>query len=264
MSLSPIRDHFGGLLRRLRSDYYDIIASKAARGSVPQPLWGEFRKSLTQSLVWSCLASGANVRYKATHQRIVLPDSGEVSLANVLDLNEWTTPHLNAMADRIEDKVALVIDAERRYVDEHGEDIMDYGPHVPRNRLEMIYRNAVGDLGYIAAQVQLSSPEVGDALPYILYLTKNDKRVRSTHALMHGFIALRTWDGWSSIRPKNGYNCRCYLRYHTWDDAIRLGWAWSIFKPRWDRKWPNRDAQRNYEDGTFPDPGWNGPKYVAD
>ena len=120
----------------------------------------------------------------------------------------------------------------------------------------------------------LQEPAVRDAFPFAEFLTRDDARVRPTHAVMHGFVALVTHDIWQYICPSCGYNCRCYRILRTRNESIQRGWMTADGKPAFAINWPNETAQANYRRGlpyhdnpdphavptalrrrVFPDPG---------
>ena len=124
-----------------------------------------------------------------------------------------------------------------------------------------------GDVTQTSQQIELSNPEIGIQFPFAEYRSREDARVRPTHAAMDGFVAVRSWEGWEKARPKNGYNCRCLLRFYARFEAIRKGWMTEkgilAFRTRWPQpiSLPAKDAKFrnpivNWENGWFPDPGW--------
>ena len=46
-------------------------------------------------------------------------------------------------------------------------------------------------------------------LPWWIYETMGDDRVRDEHAILHGFSAMTTDPIWDSLYPPNGFRCRC-------------------------------------------------------
>lgn len=56
---------------------------------------------------------------------------------------------------------------------------------------------------------QLRDPAVVVALPYWVYSTAGDARVRPAHAALEGFTAKQDDPVWRRIYPPCGYNCRC-------------------------------------------------------
>jgi SPP1 gp7 family putative phage head morphogenesis protein len=56
---------------------------------------------------------------------------------------------------------------------------------------------------------QLTNPAVLIALPYWMYRTAGDDRVRPAHAALDGFAAKATDVVWHRLYPPCGYNCRC-------------------------------------------------------
>lgn len=126
---------------------------------------------------------------------------------------------------------------------------------VPDYALKRFERDSVGTIKNDSDQVTLSDPLVGAQFQIAEYFTRDDRRVRPTHAAMQGFVAARGWDGWPKCRPLNGWNCRCGCRFLTNKEAEKLGYIGSDGKPRFEKRWPNTAARLNYESGKFPDPG---------
>lgn len=56
---------------------------------------------------------------------------------------------------------------------------------------------------------QMRDPDVAAALPYWVYSTAGDARVRPAHAALEGFTARQDDPVWRRIYPPCGYNCRC-------------------------------------------------------
>ena len=68
-------------------------------------------------------------------------------------------------------------------------------------------------------------PEVSGVFPYLRYRTKEDDRVRQSHAALSGFVAASTWPGWPGIMPPLDWNCRCWLERISWHAAREMGLA---------------------------------------
>jgi hypothetical protein len=123
-------------------------------------------------------------------------------------------------------------------------------------------RDAVGEIHAASQQAMLANPAVSSGFQFALYLTRDDQRVRPTHAAMQNFYAHRSWEGWPRARPLNGWNCRCDLRMVNNVEAMRRGW---MNKDRTVPKsqivhWPNTAAENNWRENRFPDKGFFGPK----
>ncbi|MFZ4772357.1 MAG: phage minor head protein, partial [Ferruginibacter sp.] len=48
-----------------------------------------------------------------------------------------------------------------------------------------------------------------DSLPFLIYQTAGDKRVRASHKSLDGVQRAINDEFWNSYYPPNGYNCRC-------------------------------------------------------
>jgi hypothetical protein len=58
-------------------------------------------------------------------------------------------------------------------------------------------------------------------------------------------------------------NCRCLLRFYAVFEAKLKGWLNADGSPKFIVRWPNAASRANWNDGSFPDKGWHGPKFVA-
>ena len=248
-------DDFG---RSYLSAAHDAAFGQETTGYV----WTSLEKNTGDMLKAGDIAAASKLRYRGIHQRSHMPTAENPTVQQVLEENPWLADHAKITHENIDIRARLVAETERVWMVRKGR-LLAQDPELPVHRLEMMYRMAIGEVTNIAEQVQLSSPEMASAFPYSRYGTRDDARVRPTHRSMQGFVAHRDWYGWTIVRPKNGFNCRCYLRHVSWPEAIREGWAKKIGEPRIMVKWPNSAAKRNFEQGFFPDQGWQGPKFVA-
>ncbi len=57
----------------------------------------------------------------------------------------------------------------------------------------------------------MSTPEMMEERPFWEYHTAGDKRVRPTHAEMHGKVYAADDPVWTTWYPPNGYRCRCTI-----------------------------------------------------
>jgi SPP1 gp7 family putative phage head morphogenesis protein len=58
---------------------------------------------------------------------------------------------------------------------------------------------------------QMLDPAVVGALPFWVYRTMGDNRVRPAHRALQGFIARADDPFWRKYYPPNGFNCRCMV-----------------------------------------------------
>ena len=256
-----VKAHFAGMMDDLRSRYLIVVHASTKHEHVPEHLWRSFQTQLQTVLMWSDIAAASATRRRATGTQLNMP-SGKLTLPAIHMDNPWLVHHGNKTADNIARHVKLVMKSEREYV-ERLRKRKDVYEVEPLHRMEMFYRNAVGDVTAHAQQVQLNVPDIGNQFPFLLYRSKDDKRVRPTHFMMNGFVALRNHDIWKIIRPKNGYNCRCWLDLVSFRQALDRGWVSSSGQPKFELRWPSSGAEFSFTSGWFPDPGWRGPKYVA-
>lgn len=69
----------------------------------------------------------------------------------------------------------------------------------------------------------LHEPQVRSEIAYLQYMTQDDARVRPSHRKMHGIIRPIDDPIWQIWWPPNGYNCRCYMKFITKEEAERRG-----------------------------------------
>lgn len=141
-------------------------------------------------------------------------------------------------------------------------------------RVRRFKRDQASRIATATEEEWLKIPAVGRAFPYAEYHSREDKRVRPTHATMAGFVARRTNPVWNWVLPSTGYNCRCYRILRTIRESIARGWMSKDGKPLFAISWPNEAARANYQRGipyhgngdtsavpkelrnrVFPDPG---------
>lgn len=79
------------------------------------------------------------------------------------------------------------------------------------SRLEQIYRTQT-QLAYSAGSAQFDRmPAVDEILWGYEYVDVGDDRTRESHAALSGTRLPKGDPAWDSIRPPNGFNCRCQL-----------------------------------------------------
>lgn len=292
--MSLLDRYFRAMLANLRQDYLKLWSEIVAYGrhTPAHPVWGGLRSSVRYILGWSDVIAAGKMRRRATGEGLHIPettqhdmeafaeraraeaaeddpfDTGRLdlhrrTLNQAVDATPWALDHREISNPFVIERAKMIAEVEREFVEERGKSL-SLSPadpaHVPIHRVEMFYRHGLADVKNVAEQVQLADPEIGDLFPYAQYFTREDRRVRPTHAAMHGFVALRTWEGWPTVAPKNGWNCRCLLLYVARHQAIERGWMTPGGEPKFELRWPNSAARRNYERGAFPDKGWHGPK----
>jgi hypothetical protein len=251
--MTQLEQNYRRLLGRLRHEY----AYMAASGKTSR-----FQRTLRTTMQWADAVAAAQVRYKVTREHVDIPDKTRITIADAVKANPWLAQHQVMTKGLIRERVRFVSKIERRYWTVRRDLLPEDRERVAEYRLEMLYRNVLGDIVHTSQQVELSDPEIGGEIVFARYKAKCGKTGRKTHCVMHDFVAVTTWKGWSVVRPKNGYNCLCTLDLITRTEARTLGWLTKEDKPRFEVKWPNTASKRNYEYGSFPDPGWHGPKPV--
>lgn len=273
----------------MQGDYVTTWVETVKNGFFfPTQPWVDFKRSIEHVFKWSDALAAARVRTQATGEGLTVPphvattierlvveadaeeDRGKLPdpvwrhrnesvLDDVARATPWLGRHQELVNPFIVERAKVVQEIEQTFLTERAKSLARVPRSIPIYRVEMLKRNAVGEINEVAKQVQLREPEIGDRFPWAFYDTRDDRRVRPTHKTMQDFVALRTWAGWGTIRPKNGYNCRCTTIFYTARQGIERGWADAAGKPKFEVKWPNSAAETNYNKGAFPDPGWQGP-----
>ncbi len=88
-----------------------------------------------------------------------------------------------------------------------------------QTQIDTIFQTAVQSAYQGGRFEQMSDPAVAAALPYWVYRTAGDDRVRESHDVLDGFAALNDDPVWKKIFPPCGYNCRCTATAETSDDV---------------------------------------------
>jgi hypothetical protein len=249
------------IFRRKYSDFFDNIL----RTGSPDPIkLDKLRDSLGDMLQWANVTAAARMRRQAG---LPVKTPKSKTLQAVIEANPFLEAHLEATDPLVRQRTLWVAESEGQYLEAVAAATravrVGKKPPSPLWRAERIRRDQVGEITNVAEQVQLSVPEIGGQFPFAEYHTRDDARVRPTHALMNNFVALRTWAGWKKIRPRCGYNCRCYVIFVSLFEAKRNGWIGKDGKVKFEVKWPNSKSKWNYEHGLFPDKGWGEGKFWA-
>jgi SPP1 gp7 family putative phage head morphogenesis protein len=88
-----------------------------------------------------------------------------------------------------------------------------------KTQIDSVFQTAVQSAYQGGRLEQMSAPEVKAALPYWVYRTAGDDRVRESHEALDGFAALNDDAVWGKIYPPCGYNCRCTVTAEGPDDV---------------------------------------------
>lgn len=287
------RRFFRTLQRIMRADYVAAWQRSVESGQfVLSHDWFNFRQDLQQTFRWADALSASQIRWKAAHQRIRLSDDAvdtmdrlDKTAAQAFEQGQlpgalwrakerglfdevkndtpWLKGHAREVNPFILERAAQVANAEEKFLKGKEKALVSSSPAVPIWRVEMIRRMGIGDISANSQQVALADPVIGDAFPFGEYLSREDRRTRPTHKAMHGFVAVRTNPIWAIIRYPAGWNCRCGERMVGKKEAISNGWTTPSGEPKFQIRWPNSLAERNYNSGLFPDKGFKGPKFVA-
>lgn len=270
------------ILRRLWKELasvYDELVWEVLTGDISTARWAALRHLFEAYLGWTDLAAASGLRYRATRRRTALPESGieipqgpyysiDVALGEIASTNLWYAQHRASSLPLIQARAEWLAATEQRFWEDRRDRILHllHRPAFaesfdPLARLDMRRRDAHNEIAHTAEQIQLAHPDIGGHFPWVSYQTREDARVRPSHAAMLGFVALRSWRGWPFAVPPCSWNCRCFLIFHTLREAIAKGWAHRDGSPRWELRWPNDLARRNWEAGAFPE--WKTPRYWA-
>lgn len=256
MSVGPLINAYFSAWQKFKRAHA-VLFKRALKGEATLPATEQVASAAAEMLTWVNISAAGRLRWKAVREPVKVPS---LRIAQLEDVNPWLKSHMLSTDPLVRRRAVWLAQAERTYL----ESVKLTNPEkaVPDFRAERIRRDTVGEIANVSEQVQLSVPEIGDQFPFAVYHTRDDRRVRPTHAAMDGFIAARSWRGWEKVRPKCGYNCRCYLVFVSWHEAVKRGWIKND-KLQFETKWPNSAAKRNFNMGVFPDKNWQGPKYWA-
>lgn len=258
-----IRDWFKSIVSKMHTTY-QVAVDLAVRGRPADTEWKHLEDAAASTLIATDVITAAAVRRKAAvPDMLSFPE--EVTPERIIEVNPWYENHAKIVTPFVQERVTWMREVEQTYYQENGKRLRSSGEITPTSthRLRMMNRNASGVVANISEQVELADPRIGALFPFSFYSARHDGRTRPTHAMMDGFVAVRDWDGWKIIRPKNGFNCRCVLIHRTRAEAKAYGWLNRIGEPAFTVQWPNTAARKNFEAGGFPDPGWQGPKFVS-
>lgn len=266
--MTSARSIFRSHWQRLLTLYRTMVFAIATYGILTaESQWFDFEQGVLYLLLWADLISAASIRYKALHQRTIIPHGERATLPHIADANEWYALHAAVTQPIIEKRVQTIADTERGYLAKKENAIAQMvrpanfvEDFVPLWRLERMRTTAVAEVANLAEQVQLAATEINDAFPFARYWSRDDARVRPTHRSMHGFWAVRSYEHWPLIVPPAGFNCRCFTRYVARHEAIDAGWMNKSGRILKVVHWPNTLAEKNFKEGRFPDKGWREPR----
>jgi hypothetical protein len=279
--VSTIEAWYLAAFRKMARRYIRIIEETQRAKYTPATgdrydAWDRFQADIRGLMTQADLMAAQRLRWKATHRRLVIPSGVShrmtpEDVVRIMDANPWLSWHMAQTKPIIESRAQAVRQIEEQFVQRradafHLQTTGQARPEmfkVPIWRLEMHRRNAINTVANISEQVQLSDPEVGAAFPFAENRSRDDRRVRPTHADMDGFVAVRTHPIWEYIRAPNGFGCRCLWITISFSEAQSRGYLTASGTPKFQIKWPNAKAKSNYENRLFPDPDWQGKRYVA-
>ena len=279
--MSPSEQTYKAQTVRLRNSYVSALRSERDGFNTMQA-WARFASEMVMTLKWAGMAKAAALRFRATGETVRIDEQRDpgfdpqaLDLGRIIRENPWIE-NLSIITDeRIRMLVAFVVEREqvyaRKWAAEERAKVKTKMDRelIPMHRLESFYRQGVKEITTVSEQVVLAEPEVDDKFPFWEYVTKDDARVRPTHAAAHGLVICRWNDEGirllEDVMPPNGWGCRCAGRHMTKFEAIRRGFMGHDYTPGFAYKWSSSQARRNYDIGAFPDRGWGNErnKYVA-
>ncbi len=260
----------------------------------PAAAWVKLELMAATLLWWFSFDATARLNYRATGQQLVLPNT-PAGKSPGIDATIRANPRVTDLLKTAraqsfnlarEWRKSEQKQAERLVIDFRG--AAPAKPATPRfppfdqtlfkksidYRVRRFRRDRASRAVVAAEEQLLADPEIGSFFPFAEYHTREDWRVRPTHAAMLGFVARRTDPVWQWIIPANGHNCRCYRILRTARESIARGWMSKSGKPLFAINWPNETARANYRRGipfhgngdaravpkslrkkVFPDPG---------
>ena len=261
------------LIARMRDAYGNAYI---APDDDQEEAWATFHRATLDVYQWADVIGAARMRWRATKAKLVVPElrdrlwrpSDGLSIAKLVQANPWLHRHAVTMSPIVQEQARITAEVERTYKREWTKATSKptVAATVPAHRLVMAYRMTVSQIADTAEQVELAQPEIGMHFPFAEYFSRGDKRVRRTHAQMHGTVCFKRGEGLAVLRrcmTPAGYNCRCGWTHRTWADAYSRGWATAPHHARFEVKWSNSGAKRNYESGAFPDKDFQYDKFVA-
>lgn len=255
----------GRVLRQMYFAYRGAVRATAFDVSHDgrESAWVRFADGFREVLEWTDLTLAASLRFRGIGQATRIEPPEVATLEHAEAANEWLRIHRAITSPLAVWRAEQVTSAAREYVERRAKAFRGDLDAFPLGMLNRQKRDAAGEIANVSEQVQLSNPEIGSQFPFVSYFSRDDWRVRPSHMAMHGFVAARDWSGWPIIRPRAGFNCRCYLRFWSRFESLDRGYLALDGTPRFRVRWPNTAAQTNYASGKFPDAGWHGPKFWA-
>lgn len=289
--MNEIEQFYSHLLSFIGRQYLELIADTILYAAIlPDEQWEAWAINLYCALALADILAASSLRWRGMNEKIKLTrgildqfqqaDSMMTLAAReqyrrTFDLqqkqaeafhalteeNPWMQEHRKITNPFVEARARLIRESEENFLAGNAARLAQQPGAMPLYRLEMHLRDSIGEITQVGEQVQLSNSAMDERFPFAEYNTRDDSRVRPTHARMQGFIALRSWYGWSIIRPRDGFGCRCTTRFYSIRESVDRGWITSGGFARFETRWPNSAAEKNFREKKFPDAGWFGPKF---
>lgn len=255
-SPAPEKQWVHNLIKRMGSAYSTAALKTVIDDDGADHAWEELSGFLKKTIHGAGIVSAGKLRRRAGREFLF-----QENITRMIEKNPWyvSAAKESGLLDFADRMSAFVVDRERTYYSRRA--ALFRADSSLSVTIEVRLRSIVNML--VGESQQIAEQSVATDFMFFEYVSHEDVRVRPTHKAMNRFVAAATWPGWAVIRPLNGFRCRCRLRYITKTQARQRDWLLKNGSPRFDVKWPNTMSRRNYENGIFPDPGWEGPKFMA-
>ncbi len=261
---SPPTTLIDAALPGMRDAYWDAIWATIYGKSRDEQddAWQKFQDALLDSLRAVDLVSAERLRYRAGMSPLTASAMADMEMA--VRLHPWAGLHAERTEHRLEDRAEMVAKAERDFYHESREKLAAQQPGaVPVNRMQRAWRMSQWQVRADAEQITLADPVVGGQFPAVEYRTRDDSRVRETHALMNKFRCARSWEHYDRVIPPAGFGCRCSVVPLSWHELITIGLATRDHRLKFQVRWPSEKARRNFDRGIFPDEGFQHKRIAA-
>lgn len=161
-------------------------------------------------------------------RKTVLTSQDFERLSSAMRANAFRVWQVNDLdiVQGLRDQIATAISngqSFRSFVGEMGRTLEEAGqPKRPLWHANVLYQNNIASAYADAKNEILNTPTARALFPYRRYMTRQNSRVRPSHAALHGLVFPSDHAFWSKYDPPWDYNCRCYTETVTRREAERL------------------------------------------